>query len=79
MFNTLGNLVLDDRLAITDVDFSTGRTVHLTGRAEVRTNDGAVDNPPRVVRFTVEEVRISRAPVGEWTDVEASRYNPALT
>lgn len=78
MFNTLGNLVLDDRLGISDLDFSTGRTVHMTGRAEVRDGDPANPSAPRLVRFHVEEVRVSLAPVGDWTDIEASRYSPEL-
>lgn len=34
-FNTLGNLVLDDRAALLFVDFETGDLLHLQGRAEI--------------------------------------------
>lgn len=77
MFNTFGNLVLDDRLAITDVDLATGRTIHMTGRAEVQTAELAPDDVQRQVVFTLDEFVVSHASAGSWTDVEASRYSPA--
>lgn len=78
MFNTLGNLRLDDRMAITDVDFTSGRTLHLTGRAAARPTGKAFPDAERTVSFAIEEVRISWAQVGEWADIEPSRYSPAV-
>lgn len=78
MFNTLGNLVLDSRLAITDVDYATGRTVHMTGTATVTPTGLPAPQPQRNVHMTIDEVRTSFAPMGAWTDVETSRYSPII-
>jgi len=78
MFNTLGNLVLDDRLAISDVDLDTGRVLHLTGRAKVVATGADEPGAQREVHFALDEARTSIAPVGTWTDVQASRYNPPV-
>ena len=76
MFNTFGNLVLDDRMAFSTTDFVTGRTVHITGRASVEQTGLAEPAPQRRVHFDVDEVIVSHAAIGQWTDVEPSRYNP---
>lgn len=85
MFNTLGNLVLDDRLGLMTVDHRSGRTIHLTGRATWRDldrsdpADDALDRRiERLMTIDVDEVVNSTASVGEWTDVEASPSTPAL-
>lgn len=76
MFNTFGNLVLDNRLAVTDTDFATGRTIHMTGRANVELTGDA--EPARRVLFDIEEVIVTYAAIGIWTDVEPSRYSPPV-
>lgn len=43
-FNTLGNLALDPRVAVTFVDFEAGSVLQITGRAEI---DFHVDDPGR--------------------------------
>jgi predicted pyridoxine 5'-phosphate oxidase superfamily flavin-nucleotide-binding protein len=56
-FNTLGNLVLDDRAALLFVDFETGDLLHLQGRAEIDWEPPSGDWPEGVQRqwrFTVE-------------------------
>lgn len=80
MFNTLGNLRIDSRLALTDIDFVTGRTLHLTGNATVSENVDPNMHPGanRLVTLEVEEVLVSYSPVGTWTDHQASPYNPPL-
>ncbi|NOX49143.1 MAG: hypothetical protein GXP16_01230 [Gammaproteobacteria bacterium] len=80
MFNTLGNLRIDSRLALTDIDFVTGRTLHLTGNATVSDNVDQNMHPGanRLVTLEVEEVLVSYSPVGIWTDHQASPYNPSL-
>ncbi|MEM9519087.1 MAG: pyridoxamine 5'-phosphate oxidase family protein [Actinomycetota bacterium] len=76
MFNTLGNLRLDDRLALTATDFTTGRTVHMTGHAVARATGKASPEPERSITVTVEEIRVSWNSVGRWTDHGPSRYTP---
>jgi predicted pyridoxine 5'-phosphate oxidase superfamily flavin-nucleotide-binding protein len=56
-FNTLGNLVLDDRAALLFVDFETGDLLHLQGRAEIDWEPPGGEWPEGVQRqwrFTVE-------------------------
>jgi hypothetical protein len=55
MFCTLGNLEVDDRAGLLFLDFETGSTLALTGRASVvvgSPGDGQYDTG-RQVRFTV--------------------------
>lgn len=77
MFNTIGNLVLDQRLGITDVDFVTGRTVQITGTAEVtRDVDTELHGPAeRVIRLHVDRTVHTTAPVGQWTTPEPSTFS----
>ena len=60
MFNSFGNLAVDDEAALLFADFVTGATLHLSGRAKVRwTDPGAVGDDGGVGRrvvFTVESV-----------------------
>ncbi|WP_260860342.1 pyridoxamine 5'-phosphate oxidase family protein [Mycobacterium tilburgii] len=60
MFNSLGNLMVDDEAALLFVDFATGATIQLSGTAQVQWtapgaegDDGAVE---RRVAFTVASV-----------------------
>ncbi|MEU4769066.1 pyridoxamine 5'-phosphate oxidase family protein [Actinosynnema sp. NPDC023794] len=61
MFNTLGNLHADPDAALLFCDFATGRTLHLSGRAEVEWTSPGVpgddDRTGRRVRFTPRHVR----------------------
>lgn len=58
MFNSLGNLAVDPEAALLFLDFATGETLHLSGRAELEWTTGSdVDGGTgRRVRFTVEAV-----------------------
>ncbi len=78
MFNTLGNLRVDPRLALTDINFSSGRTLHLTGSATVSDDVDPKRHPGanRVITFEVEQLVVSHAHVGTWRDQKASPYNP---
>ena len=78
MYNTLGNLRLDDRLGLTAVDFTTGRSLQLTGRATVRSTGLSLPEPERSVSLKIDDVRVSWASVGQWVDVEPSRYSPKI-
>ena len=77
MFNTLGNLRLDDRLAITTVDFENGRTIQMTGRATEVSTGLDLPEPERMVMFHIDDVLVSWAPVGHWDHIEPSRYTPS--
>jgi hypothetical protein len=55
MFNSLGNLTVDDTAAVWFGDFRSGRTLHLSGRATVEW--GAPTDTGRAVRFAVEAAR----------------------
>ena len=80
MFNTLGNLAADPTAALLFVDFDTGTTLHLSGRAEVEWSDEAaaeLTGVERVVRFRVEQVIERPAAVPfRWTAPQASPFNP---
>ncbi len=81
MFNTLGNLKMDPRLGLTDINFSSGRTLHLTGRATVSDDVDAQRHPgaTRVINLEVERVVVSHAHTGIWTDQKPSPYNPPIS
>lgn len=55
LFNSLGNLTVSDTAALFFADFTTGRTLHLSGRATVEW--GAATATGRAVSFVVEAVR----------------------
>ena len=58
MFNSLGNLAVDPAAALLFVDFVSGRTLQLSGTAEVQW-DGADE---RSVEFDVRDVAVTRLP-----------------
>jgi hypothetical protein len=66
MFNSYGNLAVDDEAALLFLDFDTGATLHVTGTAHVRWtapgaagDDGAVG---RNVAFSVNAVAALTGP-----------------
>jgi len=71
MFQTLGNLVLDDRVGFMALDFATGRLLQLTGRGSIEHTTAAGVRTDRVLRISIDEVRRSVANIGTWTDREA--------
>ncbi|OBK17745.1 pyridoxamine 5'-phosphate oxidase family protein [Mycobacterium asiaticum] len=59
MFNSFGNLLVDDEAALLFVDFETGASLHVSGRAQVQWTipDGpGADGAARGVRFRVDSV-----------------------
>lgn len=57
-FNTIGNIVVDDRVGLLFVDFETGGMLQLTGRARIDWDSPAVADHPgarRLVLFDLEE------------------------
>jgi hypothetical protein len=71
-FNTIGNLVLDPRVGLLFVDFSTGGMLQLTGRAEITWEGPALERFPgarRLVHIEIEEVvQLPRALPLRWSD-----------
>ena len=58
MFNSLGNLAVDPAAALLFVDFLSGRTLQLSGAAQVRWDDA----DERSVEFAVRDVVATRLP-----------------
>lgn len=83
MFNTLGNLRSDPDAALLFCDFTTGRTLHLSGRAEVEWTRPGVpgddDRTGRRVHFTPRHVVAGRPLPLRADSVAPSPDNPPLT
>ena len=63
MFNSFGNLEIDPTAALLFIDFDSGRTLQLSGRAVVDWEKSAArGDTGRWVRFTAESVVGSRRP-----------------
>lgn len=74
MFLTLGNLTADPRAGLLFLDWTTGTTLQLTGRA--RTTHA--DDGSRTVRFTLTEaLQTPSASPWRWSTPEFSPANPA--
>jgi hypothetical protein len=83
MFNSLGNLVVNPIAGLLFVDFQTGETLHLTGRATVEWREpgspGDDGYTGRRTRFTPELI-VRGAPLHlHAAGVELSGYDPPLT
>lgn len=83
MFTTLGNIHADPSAALLFCDFTTGRTLHLSGRAEVEWTDhgtpGDDDQTGRRVRFTPCHVVAGRLLPLRADSASPSPHNPPLT
>jgi hypothetical protein len=80
MFQTLGNIAMDPRVGLLFVDFDTGTTLQLTGRARILwERDGFTDlaGGERAVEVEVDEVVEieEQGPLG-WRFLEYSPFNP---
>jgi uncharacterized protein len=74
MFQTLGNLTVEPRAGLLFVDWDTGATLQLTGRAAV-----VWDGEERRVTFAIDEIRErERAMPARWQLIEPSRLNPPV-
>ncbi len=78
MFQTLGNLLLDDRLGVMTFDPTTGRTLHLTGRGRVEASPAADEYSTRTLVLEIDEVRGSHPDAGTWGPTEAYELRPGL-
>lgn len=83
MFNTLGNLQADPTAALLFCDFTSGRTLHLSGRAGLEwTRPGVAgddDRTGRRVHFTPQHVVAGRLLPLQADSVTAAPDNPPLT
>ncbi|WP_049558751.1 pyridoxamine 5'-phosphate oxidase family protein [Nonomuraea sp. SBT364] len=83
MFMTLGNLALEPRCGLLFLDWDSGNTLQLTGRAHVDWDPGraaAVPGAHRLVDFDVEQaVQITGGLPQRWSFGKFSRFNPART
>ena len=80
MFQTLGNITADPRVGLLFVDFESGSTIQLTGRASILWDRASFADMPgaqRAVQVDVDEVVeiAGRGPLG-WRLVERSPFNP---
>lgn len=84
MFNTLGNIAVDDTAALLVVDFERGTALHLTGRATLEwTGAGAQGDDGRTgrrVSFAPDRiVETGGLPLHVSGDVRSSPVNPPIT
>ncbi|RYX86191.1 pyridoxamine 5'-phosphate oxidase family protein [bacterium] len=78
MFNTLGNLQSDSRAGLLFIDWRSGATLQVAGRARVLWDD-EIRGAERGVELRVERVlERQRATALRWEFVEASPFNPAV-
>ncbi len=80
MFQTLGNIAADPRVGLLFVDFDTGTTIQLTGRARILWEPEAFTDLPgaqRALDVEIDEVVeiAGRGPIG-WRFLEYSPFNP---
>jgi predicted pyridoxine 5'-phosphate oxidase superfamily flavin-nucleotide-binding protein len=80
MFQTLGNIAADPRVGLLFVDFDTGTTIQLTGRARIlwdRAEYGDLKGAERAIEVEIDEVVeiAGGGPLG-WRFVEYSPFNP---
>ncbi len=82
MFQTLGNLTVDPHAGLLFVDWETGTTLQLTGRAQIVWDAQAVRSRPgaeRLVEVTVDAVHEhERAMPARWNLIEPYRRNPPV-
>jgi predicted pyridoxine 5'-phosphate oxidase superfamily flavin-nucleotide-binding protein len=77
MFQTLGNIAADPRVGLLFVDFDTGTTLQMTGRAKILWEPEALKGAVRTVAVEIDEiVEIEgQGPLG-WRFVGYSPFNP---
>lgn len=80
MFQTLGNIARDPRVGLLFMDFGTGTTLQLTGRARLvwdRARFADLPGAERAVEVELDEsVEIAHSGPPGWRFVEASPFNP---
>src|SRR5579883_806840 len=82
MFQTLGNISVEPRTGLLFLDFESGDTLQLTGKAQIiwdRERIAAFTGAERLVEFTVEEVIETKGAMPlHWQFVAYSPANPQL-
>ena len=82
MFQTLGNLAVNPRTGLLFVDWETGNTLQLTGRARIVWDAQALRSRPgaeRLVEVTVDAVHEhKRTMSARWSLIEPYRRNPPV-
>jgi predicted pyridoxine 5'-phosphate oxidase superfamily flavin-nucleotide-binding protein len=82
MFMTLGNIAESPAAGLLFIDWRTGTTVQLTGRARIDWNRAAAKRfagAQRVVEFTIDQSIVTRhASPLRWSAGIPSRFNPAV-
>lgn len=80
LFNTLGNLESDARTGLLFIDFDSGASVQLTGRATAEFGDPSSFSPTgRSVRFDISAIRqLPPSPFLRYSLLESFPYNPPL-
>lgn len=80
MFNSLGNLQLNDKAGVLIMDFAGRQSLQITGRAEVLLDQDDPENETggtnRFWTFTVERWQRSTIPAVELEFIDASPFNP---
>jgi predicted pyridoxine 5'-phosphate oxidase superfamily flavin-nucleotide-binding protein len=80
LFNTLGNLAEYPQAGLLLIDFATGRSLQLSGRATLRWDPAEVATFPgaeRLVEFQIERViETTGAMKGNWSPPNYSPFNP---
>jgi uncharacterized protein len=82
MFQTLGNLALDNRAGLLFPDWSNGGTLQITGRAKIVWDQKRVVSYPgaeRLVEYEIEQIRetVHASPL-RWRLLDKSPYNPPV-
>jgi predicted pyridoxine 5'-phosphate oxidase superfamily flavin-nucleotide-binding protein len=82
MFQTLGNLAVDPRAGLLLVDWETGGTLQITGRARILWDEQVTRSWPgaqRVVELTIDVVREhERVMPARWSLIEPYQRNPPV-
>ena len=78
MFNTLGNLLANGDASLLFIDYATGDTLRLNGRASIDLDDRSLPGAQRVLAFAIERWAHARAalPLAAAGPPEYSPYNP---
>jgi predicted pyridoxine 5'-phosphate oxidase superfamily flavin-nucleotide-binding protein len=83
MFNSFGNLAIDPETALLFLDFTTGRTLQLTGTAEIEWGEpgrpGDDGHTGRRVRFTLQRLVAGHLLAARQTAYSPYPRNPGLT
>lgn len=70
MFQTLGNLMLDDRIGLLSIDFTAGTLIQVAGRGRIEAVEPAGVRTQRALVIDIDQVKTHTADVGRWTDIE---------